>query len=335
MRICLRRREFIAALGGAAAWPLAARAQQGDRVRRIGVLWPETEANIAFIQRSLRDELQKLNWIEGRNLLFDVRFGDGDPVRIRAYAAELVSLKPDVIVTVGSLATRAVQQQTPTIPIVFVVGSDPFSSGLVKSVARPEGNTTGIGGAPSSLGSKWVQLLKEAAPNIKRIALLYSLQSLQSPIADTFTSIDEAAHALAIQLIRIPYSNATEIERGIDAFAAEPNGGLIIGTTPGEDRQPLLGLATKYRLPAMYWNRAYVAEGGLMSYAPNGLAANGGEHYRRLASHVDRILRGAKPSDLPVEYPTRFDLVINLKAAKAMGIEIPPTLIAIADEVIE
>ena len=246
-------------------------------MRRIGVLWPETEANIAFIQRSLRDELQKLNWIEGRNLLFDVRFGDGDPVRIRDYAAELVSLKPDVIVTVGSLATRAVQQQTPTIPIVFVVASDPFSTGLVKSVARPEGNTTGIGGSPSSLGSKWVQLLKEAAPSIKRIALLYSPQFLQ-------TSIDEAAHALAIQLIRIPYSNATEIERGIDAFAAEPNGGLIIGSSPGEDRQPLLRLATKYRLPAMYWNRAYVAAGGLMSYAPNGLAANGGEHYRRLAS---------------------------------------------------
>ena len=165
MTICLRRREFIATLGGAAAWPLAARAQQGDRVRRIGVLWPETEANIAFIQRSLRDELQKLNWIEGRNLLFDVRFGDGDPVRIRGYAAELVSLKPDVIVTVGSLATRAVQQHTPTIPIVFVVASDPFSTGLVKSVVRPEGNTTGIGGSPSSLGSKWVQLLKEAAPS--------------------------------------------------------------------------------------------------------------------------------------------------------------------------
>src|SRR6516162_8126754 len=146
MTICLRRREFIATLGGAAAsWPLAAGAQRGERLRRVGVLWPETEANIAFIQRSIRDELQKLNWIEGRNLLFDVRFGDGDPVRIRGYAAELVSLKPDVIVTVGSLATRAVQQETPTIPIVFVVASDPFSSGLVKSVARPEGNTTGIG----------------------------------------------------------------------------------------------------------------------------------------------------------------------------------------------
>jgi putative ABC transport system substrate-binding protein len=214
--------------------------------------------------------------------LFDVRFGDAGPVRIRAIAAELVSLKPDVIVTVGSLATRAVQQQTPTIPIVFVVASDPLDTGLVKSVRRPEGNTTGIGGEPSSLGSKRVQLLKEAAPWIKRIALLYDPQlvPLRSAVAGYFTSIEEAADALAIQLFKIPYSNATEIERGIDAFAAEPNGGLIIFQTGFEDqdRQALLGLATKYRLPAMYWNRAYVAAGGLMSYGANGVATEG-EHY--------------------------------------------------------
>jgi putative tryptophan/tyrosine transport system substrate-binding protein len=224
-----------------------------------------------------------------------------------------------------------VQQLTQTIPIVFSVLGDPLVTGLVKSVARPEGNTTGISGAFFSLGQKWVQLLKEAAPSIERVAALYNPE-LVPQVGSYWTSIEEAARALAVQAISIPYSNAADIERAIDAFAAVPNGSLIIEATGfvGDDHQLFLELAKKYRLPAIYPNGNFVSDGGLMSYS-----VNQDEQVRRLSSHVDRILRGAKPGDLPVEYPTLFDLVINLKAAKALGLTIPETLLATADRVIE
>jgi putative ABC transport system substrate-binding protein len=324
----MRRREFIAGIGSAAAWPAMARAQQG--VRRVGVLAAAAEAT-ARLPRRLREELPKLGWIEGRNLRLDVRGGDHKTDQYRTFAAELVNLRADVIVTTGTPATTAVQQLTQTIPIVFLVVSDPLITGLVRSVARPEGNTTGISAAFFSLGQKWVQLLKEAAPSIERVAALYNPE-LVPQVGSYWTSIEEAARALAVQAISIPYSNADDIERAIGAFAAVPNGSLIIEATGfvGDNHQLFSGLAKKYRLPAIYPNRNYVADGGLMSYS-----SNDDEAVRRLSSHIDRILRGAKPGDLPVEYPTRFDLVINLKAAEAIGLAVPQSMLLRADEVIE
>ena len=324
----MKRRTFIAGLGSAVAWPAVARAQQD--VRRVGVLTANAEATATLLIR-LREELPKLGWFEGRNLRLDIRGGDMSTDRYRTFAAELVNLRPDVIVTTGTPATMAVQQLTQTIPIVFAVAGDPLVTGLVKSVARPEGNTTGISGAFFSFGQKRVQLLKEAAPSIERVAYLYN-PVLVPAVRRYLTSIENGAQALAVQAISIPYSNAAGIERGIDAFAAVPNGGLIFEATgfAGDYQQLFLGLAEKYRLPAIYPNRSYVADGGLMSYS-----SNRDEWVRHLSSHVDRILRGAKPGDLPVEYPTRFDLVINLKAAEAIGLAVPQTLLATADEVIQ
>jgi len=296
----MRRREFIVGLSGAAARPLHAWAQQRDPIKRLGVLVGGAEG-LATVPRVLPGALAKLGWIEGRNLRLDVRFGAGDPDLYRAYAAELVSLKPDVIVTGGEAATKAVQRQTQAIPIVFNFVGDPLAAGIVKSVARPEGNATGITNGFSSLGGKCLQWLKEAVPRIERVADLYN-------------------------------RNALEFERAIEAFAAEPNGGVIVqGGVSNIYAPPLLyALMIKLRLPAISVSSTDAADGSLVSYA-----ANLDELNRRTASHIDRILRGAKPSDLPVEYPTRFDLVLNLKTAKAIGITFPPTLIALADEVIE
>jgi putative ABC transport system substrate-binding protein len=327
MSICLRRREFIVALGGAAVWPVLAHAQQG--VRRVGVL-TRVMSDSAPVPRILRNGLQGLGWIEGRNLRLDVRGGGGDPDLNSVYAAELVRLKPDVIVTGGLPATRAVQQRTQNIPIVFLGVGDPVAAGIVKSMAHPEGNATGITNGFSSMGGKWVQLLKEAVPRIERIADLYN------PLQDSFSaSTEAAARALGLQAIRIPYRNAVDFERAIAEFAAVPNGGLIVQASAftSYTGSLLFGLVAKHRLPAICQsaiNFSAVVPGVLMSY---GLTS--GEIDRRLVSHVDHILRGAKPGDLPVEFPTKFDLVINLKAAEAIGISFPPSLIALADKVIE
>jgi putative ABC transport system substrate-binding protein len=265
--------------------------------------------------------------IDGRNLRLDARFGAFDADRYRAYAAELVSLKPDVIVTVGAGATKAVQQQTQTIPIVFFGLGDPLAGGIVKSVTRPEGNTTGVTEGFSSIGGKLVELLKKAAPRIERVADIQS----QFIEGDWSNLIEEAARSLGLQAVRISARNAVEFERAIEAFAGAPNGGLIVqGFAQFGYGPAFLGLVTKLRLPAIYQDRGLVAGGGLMSYS-----GNLQEYFRRLASQVDRILRGAKPGDLPVEYPVRFEFVINLKAAKAIGLTIPPTLLALADEIIE
>ena len=322
MRICLRRRDFIAGLGGAAAEPVLARAQQV--VRRVGVLANDAE-DTAIVPKYLPPALQKLGWIEGRNLTIDVRYGASDVSLYRPYAAELVGLKPDVIVTGGVAATTAVQQQTQTIPIVFGSVGDPIAAGIVKSLAHPEGNATGITAGFNSLGGKLVQLLKEAVPRIERVADLY-FPTLQ-PQDGFSTSIEEAAHSLGLQVLRIPYRNPLEFERAIEGFAAEPNRGVIVRVAPSG---PFFGLMVKHRLPAIYSLTNYASDGGLMSYGRN-LEA----HYSRFASLVDRILRGAKPGDLPVEYTTRFDLVLNLKVAKAIGITFPASLIALADKVIE
>jgi putative ABC transport system substrate-binding protein len=321
----MRRRDFITLLG-ATAWPLAARAQQGERVRRIGML--TVGPGQAYIA-AFREGLAKLGWVEARNLRIELRFGGGDADRIRAYAAELVSLAPDVIVTSTVAATKAVQQQTQTIPIVINGAADPVANGIVKSLGRPEGNTTGVTNLYYSIGGKWLELLKEAAPRVERVALIYNDQ-VSSGLGGYTPSIEEAARLLAVKAIKIPYRAAVDLVQGIDAFASEPNAGLIVLPTAGANRGTILRLAAQHRLPTIYPDRTFVAEGGLMAYGSDVV-----ELFRRASYFVDRILRGTKVSELPVEFPTKFDLVINLKAAKAIGVEIPPTMLTRADEVIE
>jgi putative ABC transport system substrate-binding protein len=332
MSTSIGRREFIAALG-AAAWPLVARAQQGERVRRIGVLTGGAEndqtnqANIA----AFRDGLAKLGWAEDRNLRIDLRFGGGDADRFRAYAAELVSLAPEVVVTSSGAAARAMQQQTQTIPIVFTGAGSSVDTGLVKSLAHPEGNVTGIANLFSSIGGKWLELLKEAAPRVQRAAVIYNPQLL-SDDSGYISSIEAAARVLAVKAIKVPFSDAVDLVRAIDAFAAEPNGGLIVlppAPIPA-NRGTILRLAAQHRLPTIHSLRSEAAEGGLMAYG-----SNQGDRFRRAASFVDRILRGAKVSELPVEYPTKFELVINVKTAKAIGLTIPESFLLRADDLIE
>jgi putative ABC transport system substrate-binding protein len=332
----MKRREFVADVCGAAAavcvsWPLAARAQQDARVRRIGILTrsDETDRLVQAEQGALREGLAKLGWVEGRNVQFDLRYSADDPDRLRAHADELVRLAPDVI-AVGSLAaTRLVLQLTRTIPIVFISVGDPVAGGLLQNIARPEGNVTGITSVYQSMGGKWLELLKEAAPHTARIALIFVPGIV---VENYFAAIDPAAEALGLKAIQTPYRNSAELERAIDAFAAEPNGGLVMVPPPpsGSARELINRLALKYRLPAIYPGKAFATEGGMMGYGTNTV-----ELSRIAASYVDRVLRGARISDLPVQFPTKFDLVINLQTAKAIGLDIPLTLRARADEVIE
>jgi putative ABC transport system substrate-binding protein len=331
----MRRRHFITLLGSAAAgWSLAARAQQAERVRRIGFLTFTNEiGQLIRGQTVLLEALAKLGWVEGRNLRIDVR-GAAAIDQLREYAAELVKLSPDVIVTNGAAPTIAAQQQTQTIPIVIIGVGDPLAIGIVKSVARPEGNITGVTNAVFSIGSKWLELLKEAAPQINRVALLQNTRLLRNPNAEIgyYPSIEEAARVLAVKAIRIPYRDAVEIADGVGAFAAERNGGLIVMPPPPTttNTQVIIRLAAQHQLPAIYPARYLVVAGGLMAYGTNTAVL-----VTRAASFVDRILRGAKVSELPIEYPTTFELVINLKTAKALGLTIPAILQAAADEVIE
>jgi putative ABC transport system substrate-binding protein len=320
----MRRREFITLLSGAATWPLAAQAQQAERVRRVAVL---ALREIPFV-RDVLQELGELGWIEGRNLRLDVRFGGGDINRTRAYAAELIKLAPDAIFAISGTAVDTLRQETKTIPIVALSG-DFNEIGVVKNVARPERNITGFG-TFGSLGSKWLELLKEAAPTITRVAYLIRKQRYDH---DTSYGryIVAAAQNLGVRIETIPVSNAGEIRAAIERFAAEPNGGLLPdpgmnGIAPLE----LVRLAQQYRLPAIYGNPSFAGDGGLMSYGSDSI-----ELVRSVASYIDRVLRGAKVSDLPVQYPTRYRLVINLKAAKAIGLTMPEPLIGRADEVIE
>jgi putative ABC transport system substrate-binding protein len=331
----MRRRDFITSVGGAvAAWPLAARAQQGERVRRIGIVLGGTDDQVAQMElTAFRQGLEGFGWIDGRNLRIDVRFGGGDPDRFRAYARELVGLAPEVIVTGSGAATRAVQQQTQTIPIVITGVGDPVTNGIVKSLARPEGNITGVTNLYLSIGGRWLQLLKEAAPEVERVGLVYNARVLPNDTSyGYFPTIDEAAGALAVQAIRIGYHDAVDLVHAIDEFATRPNGGLIvIPPAPiAANREVVRRLAAQHRLPAIYHNKEYAAEGGLMAYGSDPV-----DQYRRASSFVDRILRGAKVSELPVEFPTKFELTINLKTAKAIGLTIPEGFLTRADELIE
>jgi len=327
----LRRREFITLLGGAAAWPLAARAQQPDRMRRIGVLMylaaddPETQARLAAFTQAL----QQLGWSDGRNLRIDTRWATADD--IRTHAAELAALAPDVLVAGTGTATAApLLQATRTVPIVFVTVIDPVGAGFVASLARPGGNATGFTMFEYGMSAKWLELLKEIAPRVTRAAVLRD-PAIASGIGQ-FAAVQAVAPSLGVELSPVDVRDAGEIERAVTAFASGLNGGLIVtasGSATGH-RQPIIALAARHRLPAVYSGRHYATAGGLISYGPD---LN--DQFRRAAGYVDRILKGEKPADLPVQAPTKYELVVNLKTAKALGLDVPPTLLSTADEVIE
>ena len=331
----MRRREFIAFVGGAAvAWPVTARAQQSDRMRRVGVLIPFAESDgVAQAEVAVfREALQKLDWGDGRNVRFDYRWAAGDAGRVRAFAKELVSLRPDAVLARTTPVTAALLAETRAIPIVFVNVSDPVGNGLVASLARPGGNVTGFTNVESSLGGKWLQLLQEVSPRVTRVAVLFNLKGVPGSGSFYLQLVEAAAGSVAVEVIRTTVQDAGEIERAIAAFAREPNGGLIVlpDVTTTTHRAPIIAAAARHRLPAVYAYRFAAADGGLVSYG-----VDVADLYRRAASYVDRILRGTKPSELPVQSPARFELLVNLKTAKALGLTIPQTLLARADEVIE
>jgi putative ABC transport system substrate-binding protein len=329
----VRRREFITLLGGAAAWPLAAHAQQPGGMRRIGVLMstaaddPETQLRLAaFLQG-----LQGFGWTVGQNVQIDTRWASGDVVRLRSYAAELLTLSPDIMVAGGRAATVVpqVRQAGSDIPIVFVQGVDPVGTGYVASLARPGGNTTGFTQFEYTLSGKWLQLLKEVAPGMTHAAVL---RELGGAGIGQWAVLQAAASSPPVELSPINAGEPAEIERAVAAFAREPNGGLIVVVSSWATvhRDLIVALAAKHRLPAIYPYRYFVTGGGLMSYGPDLI-----DQYRRAAGYVDRILKGEKPANLPVQNPTKYALAINLKTANALGLEVPPTLLARADEVIE
>ena len=325
------RRKFLATLGAAAAWPLAARAQQGERMRRICVLAPtapdDAEAQTRFA--ALRQGLQRFGWIEGRNLQIDARWGAGDAGAIGSAATELAALAPDVIVASGS-AAAAILQATRTVPIVFVSVPDPVGSGFVESLAQPGGNATGFIMFEYGLSAKWLELLKEIAPGVTRAAVLRD-PAIVAGIGQ-FAVIQSAASSVGVDVSAINMHDGAEIERAVTAFARRPNGGLILTASAlaAIHRDLVVSLAARYKLPAVYITRYFVAGGGLVSYGPDFV-----DQYRRAAEYVDRILKGEKPADLPVQAPTKYELVINLKTAKALGLAMPDSLLARADEVIE
>jgi putative ABC transport system substrate-binding protein len=328
----LKRRDFITLLGGAAVWPLAARAQMGERVRQIGVLTgsaaddPDAQTRVA----ALRQGLQQLGWIEGRNLRIDARWGAGDAAAIRKAATELAALAPDVIVAGGSAGAAAILQATRTVPIVFVIVPDPVGSGFVESLAQPGGNATGFMMFEYGLSAKWLELLKEIAPRVTRAGVLRD-PALTAGIGQ-FAVIQSVALSAGVDVSAINLREAAEIERAVSAFARRPNGGLILTASAltAIHRDLVVSLAARHKLPTVYVSRFFVAGGGLVSYGPDFV-----DQYQRAAGYVDRILKGDKPAELPVQAPTKYELVINLKTAKALGLEVPPSLLARADEVIE
>ena len=329
----MTRRHFITLLGGAAAaWPLAAQAQQGERMRRIGVLLSYAADDPVGQRRVLgfAQALAQSGWTDGRNVRIEIRWGAADPERIRRYAAELVALAPDVILTTGSATTGPLLQATRVVPIVFVQVAEPVGAGFVETLARPGGNATGFMLYEYGIGGKWLELLKEIAPRIERVAFLGNPAIAAGP--GQFGAIQASAPSLGVQVRPINVRDAGEIERAITSFARPGNGGLIVagGAPVAFQRDVVIKLAARHRLPALYSDHAFITDGGLIAYGPDRI-----DQYRRAADYVDRILKGEKPADLPVQVPTKYELVINLKTAKALGLEIPPTLLARADEVIE
>jgi putative ABC transport system substrate-binding protein len=328
----MRRREFITFFGGAAAaWPLVARAQQSERVRRIGVLaaLPEDDPEMQASLAAFRQELDRLGWSEGRNVRIDFRFAR-DVDQHQTLAKELVALQPDVILAHTTPVVAAVLRESRTLPIVFLYVSDPVGSGFVASLARPGGNLTGLLLYEASITGKWLAMLREIAPRMARAALV---GNPKTPVYDYFLRSAQAiAPSLAIELVPSPVETAAEIERAIESFARTPNGGLFVppNTTTTLHRDLIVALAARHRLPAVYAFRTFVSAGGLMSYGIDQV-----DMFRQTVSYVDRILRGAKPADLPVQAPTRYETAINLKTAKALDLTVPPALLVAADAVIE
>jgi len=328
----MKRRAFIALLGGAAAWPLAARAQKTERMRRIGVLLPAAADDAVFQARmgAFLQELALLGWGIGRNVRIDIRWGTTDAAEIRRQAAELVALAPDDILAGGISTVPSLMQATRTIPIVFVMVSDPVAAGFVDSLARPGGNVTGFMNYEYSMSGKWLELLKEVAPTVTWVAVLRD-PTISSGIGE-FAAIQAVAPQLGIDVSPMSVRDAAEIEHAVTAFAGIPNSGLIVtaGRLAVANRELILMLAARHKLPAVYFERFFVATGGLISYGPNYI-----DQFRRSAGYVDRILKGEKPADLPVQNPTKYELVVNLKTAKALGLDVPWILQQRADEVIE
>jgi ABC-type uncharacterized transport system substrate-binding protein len=328
----VNRRNLIALIGGAAAWPLAARAQQGERVRRVGVLMnlaqddPETRVRRdAFLQA-----LHELGWSEGRNLRIEYRWGVGDSDRHRQNAAELIALAPDVILAHGSPIMRPLQRATRTVPIVFVSVADPVAGGFIDSLARPGRNATGFSLFEYGISGKWLELLKQIAPELTRAAVIRDPDQVSG--GGQLGAIQAVAPPLRVELSPIDVRDAGEIERAVAAFARQPKGGLIVTAAALAQihRGVIISLAARHRLPAVYPYRLFVTDGGLISYGPDPV-----DQYRRAAGYVDRILKGEKPADLPVQAPTKYQIVINLKTARALGLDVPATVLARADEVIE
>jgi ABC-type uncharacterized transport system substrate-binding protein len=329
----MKRREFITLLGGAAAaWPLAARAQQGERIRRVAVLTPlpVEHPDAKARHQAFLEALRQLGWSEGRNLRVEARWSAGDPAITRKHAGELVAIAPDVILAIGNAGVPAILQATRSVPVVFAVVSDPVGSGFVESLAEPGGNATGFMMFEYDLCAKWLELLKQIAPNVTRAAVLRDA-ALTAGIGQ-FAVIQSVARSVGVDVRAINLrGDPAEIESSVAAFSARgPNGGLILTASALSGFHVIISLAAKYKLPATYQERSYTAAGGLVSYGSNFL-----DQQRRAAGYVDRILKDEKPADLPVQAPTKYELVINLKTAKALGLEVPPTLLVRADEVIE
>jgi putative ABC transport system substrate-binding protein len=329
----MRRREFIAGLGSAVAWPVAARAQQGDRVRRIGVLMSFDENDPVAKSRlsAFTQALAGLGWTDGRNVRMDLRWGAGDANRMGALAQDLVGLQPDIIATNGTAATVAVQRETRTIPIVFANVSDPVASGIVARLDRPGGNITGFAVFEATLGGKWLELLAEIAPGLKRVAIMFNpdmaLHSVYMP------SLETAARSLKVEPINAPVHSDAEIETAINTLGREPGSGLVVMPDGGfmvAHRASITLAAARNNVPAVYHNSDYARDGGLLAYGPDPV-----DDFRRAASYVDRILRGAKPVELPVQLPANFEMAVNLKTAKALGLTVPQSILLRADEVIE
>jgi putative tryptophan/tyrosine transport system substrate-binding protein len=328
----VKRRDFITLIGGAATWPLAARAQQLDRMRRMGVLIglgandPEAQSRAAALEKGLQDA----GWIKDRNLRIEYRWADS-PDALRTHITELIGMAPDLILASSTPVIVALKEQHARVPIVFVQVTDPLGEGLVASLAHPGGHLTGFTSFEFSIGTKWLELLKQVAPRVRRVALIYNPQT--APFADLFLRpIQAAASSFAIMPVSIGARSFAEIEGTVDAFAREPDGALMVlpDVSAFNYREAVIGLAARHRLPAVYPFRVFVASGGLLSYG-----TDASDVYRRAAAYIDRILKGERPAELPVQAPTKYEFAINLKTAQALGLDIPPTLLALADEVIE
>jgi putative ABC transport system substrate-binding protein len=328
----IRRRKFITLLGGAAAWPLAARAQQGDRVRRIGMLMGgnENDPGAKLSYSAFTQALAGFGWTDGRNVRMDLRWAGVDINRMRALAQEFVGLQPDIIVATTTRATAALQRETRTIPIVFVGVTDPVATGLVARLDRPSGNLTGFANLEASLGGKWLELLSEIAPGLQRAAIMFN-PDLPAPSV-YMPSLETAARSLKVEPIFAPVHSDVEIEAAIIALGREPGGGLVVmpDVFTAVHRAPIILAAARNNVPTVYHLPAFARDGGLLSYGPDQV-----DIWRRAASYVDRILRGAKPGDLPVQFPTKFEMIVNRKTATALGLAIPPSILLRATEVIE